>query len=85
MKTLLKKFIEAEKRTNRLEKQLESDPCNEELEQRYDKAYQEEFNAYIKLANQIVELTNGKITFDTAKKIIATKRAELMSILELTE
>lgn len=85
MKRLLRKFTEAEQITNQLEKQLESDPGNEELNKKYDEAYKIEFDAYIALANKIVDFTNGKITFDMAKKIIATKTAELTSLLELTE
>jgi len=58
------------------------EPENAEYEETFNRAYQNELNAYISAANHIVEITKRKISFDTAKKLVKTKRSEILSILE---
>lgn len=82
LKILLEQLTEAEKITDELEERLERDPENEELDRRYDEAYKAEYKAYITLAKNIEIKTDGKINFDTAKKLILTKREEIKNILE---
>ena len=52
-----------------------------EYEATFDLAYKNEFKAYIEAAKYIEYMTNGNIDFMTAKKMIQTKRSELISIL----
>lgn len=82
LKFLLKRLTEAEKITDELERKLEKDPENEELDRQYDEAYKVEYEAYITLAENIEIKTDGKINLDTAKKLISTKREEIKDILE---
>lgn len=83
MNLIIKRIQELE----RLEKEADSAeaayaaaPENLELEKLFDAAYKAEFDEYIRLAQLIVQLTNGCIDFDTAKKIIMVKRAELKAL-----
>ena len=57
------------------------EPENAELENAFDEAYKAEFEAYINAAKYIEYMTDGNIDFMTAKKMINTKRSELISIL----
>lgn len=59
----------------------ESDPESKELEITFDKAYKNEYNAFIDLANSIVKMSNNQITFYTAKKILITKKDELLALI----
>ena len=84
MKILLEKLQKLERMeeiANHAEADYERDPENAEYEATFDLAYQNEFKAYIEAAKYIEYMTDGNIDFMTAKKIIQTKRAELISIL----
>ena len=85
MKILLKKLQKLE-RMEEIANHAEADYCREpenaEYEKTFDRAYQNEFDAYISLAKYIEYMTGGEIDFITAKKIIQTKRSELLSILQ---
>ena len=59
----------------------ESDPESKELESTFDRAYQNEYNAFIALANSIVKMSNNQISFYTAKKILMTKKDELLALI----
>lgn len=59
----------------------ESDPESKELESSFDRAYQNEYNAFIDLANSIVKMSNNQISFYTAKKILMTKKDELLALI----
>ena len=78
----LEKFEELEAAANKKDEAYEAEPENTEAEAAFDKAYKAEFQAMEELLNGIVELTNGKIDTETAKKMLFTKRAELKKILE---
>lgn len=78
----LKKFEELEAIANKADAAYEAEPENAAVEEAFDKAYKEEFQAMEELLNGIVELTNGQIDTETAKKMLFTKRAELKKILE---
>lgn len=78
----LEKFEELEAAANKKDKAYEAEPENTEAEAAFDKAYKAEFQAMEELLNGIVELTNGQIDTETAKKMLFTKRAELKKILE---
>ncbi len=86
MKILLEKLQnleKAEKDANRAESAWEKDPENMELEKAFDVTYKAEFDAYISAAKYIEYMTGGEINFMTAKKIIQTKRAELLELLAI--
>ena len=77
----LQKLERMEEIANHAEADYEREPENAEYEATFDLAYQNEFKAYIEAAKYIEYMTDGNIDFMTAKKIIQTKRAELISIL----
>lgn len=84
MKILLEKLQKLERLeeiANHAESDYEREPENTEFEETFDRAYKNEFGAYISLAKYIEYVTGGEIDFNTAKKIIKTKRSELLSIL----
>lgn len=82
MKELFKNYEAAQKRTDEIEKRLDLNPESEELNEAWDKAYSEEYKAWEALINEIVRITKGAINRDTAKAMVATKRAELRSLVE---
>lgn len=78
----LEKFEELETAANKADEAYQEEPENAAVEAAFDKAYKEEFQAMEELLNGIVEITNGQIDTETAKKMLFTKRAELKKILE---
>lgn len=80
MKELLKRLAIAEKEANEADQAYEADPENIEKEEAFDRAYEAEYNLYMKAANEIVKITSGKIDFETAKAMIKTKRKELETL-----
>lgn len=86
MKILLekiKKLEQLEKIADEAEARYTEQPENAELEIAFDEAYKAEFDAYINAAKYIEYMTSGNIDFMTAKKMIQTKRAELLQLLAL--
>lgn len=77
MKELLKRLAIAEKAADEADQAYEADPENIEKEEAFDRAYEVEYNLYMKAANEIVKITSGQIDFETAKAMIKTKRKEL--------
>lgn len=85
MKILLEKLQKLERMdeiANHAQADYEREPENAEYEETFDRAYKNEFDAYISLAKYIEHMTGGEIDFMTAKKIIQTNRSELLSILQ---
>lgn len=80
MKELLKRLAAAEKAADEADRAYNEAPESKEAEEAFDKAYDEEFKLYIEAAEGIVKFTNGKINFETAKAMIATKRKELETL-----
>lgn len=81
LKEQIKKLEAYEKRADKAEEAYTADFMNVEKEKAFDKAYELEYNQYIATAEAIVNFTDGKIDFNTAKKMIKTKRAELIALL----
>lgn len=84
MKILLekiKKLEQLEKAADEAESRWTEQPESKELESAFDKAYKAEFDAYISTAKYIEYMTGGAVNFMTAKKLIQTKRAELLQLL----
>lgn len=63
------------------EADYEREPENTEYEETFDRAYQNEFTAYMAVSEMIVKLSGGKIDAKTARALVKTKRAEILSIL----
>lgn len=84
MKILLEKLQKLERMeeiANHAQADYEREPENAEYEETFDRAYKNEFDAFVSLAKYIEYITGGEIDFMTAKKIIQTKKSELLSIL----
>ena len=77
----LQKLERMEEIANHAEADYEREPENEEYEKTFGIAYKNEFNAYIEAAKYMEYMTGGNIDFLTAKRMIQTKRTELLQIL----
>ena len=83
IKELLKKLEDAEKKANELDKLMEENPDNEEIEKAFDEAYKKEWEVFNKLIDEVVKFTEGKIDRKQAYNMIQLKRSELKSIIEM--
>lgn len=79
----LQRLKRLEEISNHAEADYEREPENAEYEEIFDRAYRNEFEAFVSLAKYIVFITNNEIDFNTAKKMIQTKRKELISLLSI--
>ena len=79
----LQRLERLEEIANHAEADYEREPENAEYEETFGRAYKNEFEAYVSLAKYIVFITNNNIDFNTAKKMIQTKRKELLSLLSI--
>lgn len=77
----IKKLEQLEKATDEAEARYTEQPESKELENAFDEAYKAEFDAYISTAKYIEYMTDGAVDFMKAKKLIQTKRAELLQLL----
>lgn len=77
----LKSLEKFEEIANNAQADYEKELENADYEAAFDIAYKNEFDAFVSLAKYIEYITSGEIDFLTAKKIIKTKRSELLSIL----
>lgn len=77
----LQKLERMEEIANHAEADYEREPENEEYEKTFGIAYKNEFNAYIEAAKYMECMTGGNIDSLTAKRMIQTKRTELLQIL----
>lgn len=78
----LEKLEQLEKAADEAAARYTEQPESKELENAFDEAYKAEFDAYINAAKYIEYMTGGAVDFMTAKKLIQTKRAELLQLLE---
>lgn len=82
---LIKKIEELErleKTADKAQQEYEAEPENAEKERVFDSSYKKEFSAYIGAAKELERLSGGKINFCTAKKLIQTRRSELIELLK---
>ena len=77
----LQKLEQMEEIANHAEADYEREPENAEYEAAFDSSYKNEFKAYVEAAKYIECMTRGNIDFLTAKRMIQTKRTELLQIL----
>lgn len=66
---------------NHAEADYESDPENKEYEETFDRAYQNEYNAFIAAAECIVKMTGGKIDIKAAREMVRTRRNEILALV----
>lgn len=78
LKARLAKLEELEQISNEAEKAYEAEPENAELEAAFDRAYQNEFAAYMECVKLVQKISGGKIDFQTAKKMVSTEREKLL-------
>lgn len=71
-----------EKSADKAQQEYEAEPENVEKERTFDSAYKKEFSAYISAAKELERLSDRKINFCTAKKLIQTRRSELVGLLK---
>lgn len=82
IKELFMKFLEAEKKSNDIDRQWELFPHNQELEEAWVKAYQEEKDALNALIDEIHKGGTGlPEEREEIRKAIYTKRDELTVII----
>lgn len=81
LKKRLEELARLEEIANRADDEMMADPTNKEKEDAFDAAYQNEYNAFMAVAELIVEMTSGQIEIKTARKMVRTKRTEVLSIL----
>lgn len=81
IKKIFAQFEKAEKISNDLYEALEQDPMNEELESKWDAAYEKEYAEHEALVNEIIKITSGMIDHETANAMIRTKRQELKNLI----
>ena len=81
LKARLTKLEELEKIANHAEADYEAEPENAEYEATFDLAYKNEFNAYMECVKLVQKISDGKIDFHTAKKMVKTQRDELLLLL----
>lgn len=80
----LENLKNAEQIASRAEARYEQNPESEQLEKRFDRAYKNEFKYYIECVKLVQKISGGKIDFETAKKLVQTKREELIEIIKKT-
>lgn len=66
------------------EADYEREPENAEFEEIFDRAYKNEFKYYMQCVKLVQKISGGKIDFETAKKLVQSKREELIEIIKKT-
>ena len=82
MKILLEKLQKLERMeeiANHAEADYDREPENAEYEETFDRAYENEYNAFMLVASQISEFAG--IDIKAAREIVRVKREELKKIL----
>lgn len=82
LKAKLEKLEALEQISNHAEADYEAHPESAECEETFDRAYKNEFNAYMECVKMIQKISGGKIDFMTAKKMVKVERGKLIEILE---
>ena len=83
LKMLFTNYINLEAAANAADSAWEQDPENEELEAAFDRAYEAEHEARQALIDEIVSFTSGRIDAAVARKMLGSKRDELMALMAL--
>ena len=81
LKAKLEKLYMLEQISNHAEADYEAHPESAECEETFDRAYKNEFNAYMECVKTVQKISGGKIDFMTAKKMVSGEREKLLTIL----
>ena len=81
LKAELEKLARLEEIANHAEADYEREPENREFEELFDKAYQNENDAFMAVSELIVKITSGQIDMKTAREMVRTKRSEILNIV----
>lgn len=81
LKAKLEQLEMLERISNHAEADYEANPENTEYEETFDRAYKNEFTAYMECVKLVQKISGGKIDFQTAKKLINAEREKLFEIL----
>ncbi len=81
LKAKLEKLEALEKISTHAEADYEANPESAECEEAFDRAYKNEFNAYMECVKMVQKISGGKIDFMTAKKMVKVEREKLIEIL----
>ena len=81
LKAKLEKLEALEKISTHAEADYEAHPESAEFESTFDRAYKNEFNAYMECVKMVQKISGGKIDFMTAKKMVKAEREKLLEIL----
>ena len=81
LKAKLEKLYMMEQISEHAEADYEANPESAECEETFDRAYQNEFNVFLDCVKLVQKISDGKIDFMTAKKMIQEDRKNLLEIL----
>lgn len=81
LKKRLEELTRLEEIANKADAEYEAEPENEEMEKAFDEAYKEEFAAFMAVSEMIVKMTSGQIDIKTARKMVKTKRNEILNLV----
>ena len=81
LKKRLEELERLEAIADQAEDEMMADPESAEKEAAFDAAYQAEYNAFMAVAEYIVKMVAGKIDIKTARKMVRTRRNEILALL----
>lgn len=77
----LEELTRLEEIADKADAEYEAEPENEEKEKTFDAAYKAEMDAFMAVSEIIVKMTGGQIDIKTAKRMIKTKRNEILNLV----
>lgn len=81
LKKRLEELTRLEEIADKADAEYEAEPMSEEKEKAFEKAYQAEYNAFAAVSELIVKMAGGQIDIKTAKRMIKTKRNEILNLV----
>jgi len=81
LKKRLKELTRLEEIAYKADAEYEAEPENKEKEKAFDEAYKAEFIAFMTVSELIVKVSGGQIDIKTARKIVKTKRNEILNLV----
>lgn len=81
LKKRLEELTRLEEIANKADAVYEAEPENKEKEKAFDEAYKAEMDVFMAVSEMIVEITGGQIDSKTARKMVKTKRNEILNLV----
>ena len=81
LKKRLEELTRLEEIANKADAAYEAEPENEEKEKAFDAAYKAEMDAFTTVSELIVKMSSGQIDIKTARKMVKTKRNEILNLV----